>query len=195
LLDQEYCWEGASPDIAVARALWALNYSQAFATDTRTKTWLAELKERYGLADAWDDLSRHANEMAWKEVFGDGATALETASKLAVGAISDRTRFARRRWRCSSVPCKLRMLGYTSPVIYGHGKRGKELEYILSGAGIEIAAIVDRENQKFSKIEQVPASTGADVIIVSVLDSAEIMADLRGKTDLPLFTLEELLEQ
>jgi hypothetical protein len=191
--DQEYYWEGESPDIAVARAVLALSYSQAFTSDPRTRGWRAKLKTRYGIADNWEELFQLADIKTREEVFGDGEKALEAMTLLAVDTINERTPLVRRRKRFAPVLAKLQSLGYTRPIIYGYGRRGKELLHELVDADIEITAIIDRENRGLSDISQVPAGAKADIIIVSILDSAEIISELKDKTTLPVVSLEELV--
>jgi hypothetical protein len=191
--DQEYCWEDVSPDIALTRALLSLDYSPALSADPRKETWLEQLKERYCLTDDWEALTGVANEGTYVEVFGIGADLLHTTSHLAAVAINKKTEFAGRSKRFYPIPAKLYNLGFSRPIIYGYGKRGKELEYVLFNSGVEIAAIVDREKREYTDITQVPADANADAVIVSVLDSAGIAEGLRLETTLPVFDLEELL--
>lgn len=201
--DQEYYYDGASPDVAVARAIGAINYSSSvFRNDPRSERWLNILLDRYGLAEQRDALFSTVVPKTDIEVFGHGADALAVETERAVSGIFERkkalaTRSAsrRRRERFSSVPDILRKMGYHSPIVYGQGKRGQALAGVLAESGMEIAATVDRKNNAFSSIDLVPPEVNADVLIVSVLGGQTLADELKKKTHLPIYTLEELIDE
>ncbi len=205
--DQEYCWEGVSPDVAVVRALWALKYSLAFRDDERVKECVQALIGRYNLAERWDELSKLADEKTREEVFGEGTAALSRASDEAARKIAAKwdARWneglyqwedSRRRQEQIFRPAagRLKSMGFRSPAIYGYGKRGKELQTALEDAEVNIAAIIDKKLRMYASLEQLPKDSGADVIIVSIWGGAPVADELRAKTGLPVYTLEELTD-
>jgi len=78
--DQEYYWENTSPDVALCRALWSINYSPAFSTEPRSQDWLDKIKLRYKIRDNWLELSKLADIKALEVVFGNGDDKLKTTT-------------------------------------------------------------------------------------------------------------------
>ena len=187
--DQEYCWENAPPDIALARAILSIRYSPALRSDPRSEGWLRDLKARYNLNERWEMLERLVNDDTYREVFGDRQNALTDETARAM----ERAAAAHRGRRLSPIAEKLRSLGHTHPAIYGFGKRGKALRKALFENGFEIAAVYDRELTPDASIEEFLSDGAADSIIVSVLQGMEIAEDLRKRTGIPVYTAEELL--
>ena len=72
LFDQEYYSDGISPDVALARAILAFEYSPVLSVNPNSKKWMKRLKERYDLTGNWDELAATAHEKTWKEVVGNG---------------------------------------------------------------------------------------------------------------------------
>ena len=89
--DQEHYWEDASPDVAVARALWALRYSEVFAADNRSEKLLETLKRRYGIADKWDELSYLAHNKTLEMLFFKGESQLRQETENALKTIASNT--------------------------------------------------------------------------------------------------------
>ncbi len=198
--DQEYYWENVSPDIAVARALWAVPYSAAFSRDKRSAAWLEALKERYGLSRNWNELVKLAEVKTREEVFGGGCAVLEAETLKSVEQIRnyesrEMSSYARRR-RFGGVSAKLRGMSFKNPIVYGYGRRGRDLSAALKESGMEPAAVVDKALRAYPSADLVPARANADVIIVSVLEgAADIKEELKRRLALPVFTLEELLNE
>jgi hypothetical protein len=202
--DQEYFWENRPPDLALSRAIGALVYSPVFSEDPRRGEWLSCLIDRYGLADRWGDIFESTGEKTYFEVFGKGNSALEAETWKAGEAVrlkeSERSRklaaeseeSRMRQDRFSGVPVRLLDMGVRSVIIYGHGKRGKDLKRVLISAGIAVAAMIDKNSYVFPSIETAPP--GADAVIISILNSGGIEDELRGKTKLPIYMLKELLD-
>ncbi len=87
--DQEYYWENASPDIALARAIGAIRYcSRVFRDNPRSERWFSLLLERYGLAGQRDELFSKTIPDTDREVFGHGADALAIETERAVSSIA-----------------------------------------------------------------------------------------------------------
>ena len=206
--DQEYYWSNTPTDVAMTRALWALKYSPAFIDDPRTEDWLKNLVVRYGLGNKWEEVSLYIEKSTHDEVFGKGTAPLELTTDISVDIIrkyealaftqipelkAERKAYYRRRERFKIAVDKLQNLGYIHPVIYGFGKRGMALKHEMMFAGVEIVAVIDQSRIDFPSIDYVLSNTNADVIIISVFDSAAIVHDLKSKTILPVITLEELL--
>jgi len=82
--DQEFYWENVSPDIAIARTLFALTTPPVFRGHPKSQVWLERLLERYGLSDKWDELYHICRHVIHDEVFGNSDKPLhdETAKKL-----------------------------------------------------------------------------------------------------------------
>jgi hypothetical protein len=197
--DQEYCWDSTPPEIALVRALWALKYSAFFAADPRTEGWLEALKARYGLVSRWDELTPLAEAKAFKEVFGDGSELLERDTAIAIDKIIETEN--ERKWRHkqaeSFLPAarKIRAMGYYNPVIYGYGYWGKDMKHVLYSSGVWPVRVLDQKLPSSREISHLPPEAGCDVIIVSIKGGADIAEDLKTKTRLPVYTLEELLDE
>ena len=197
--DQEYYWEGVSPDVAVTRAILALIYSPAFNAEPRARGWLELLKERYGLAKRWEELSDIADVKTRDEVFGDGAYPLAVESGHAAERAAERKaeyeESARRYKRFYPIIGKLNNLGIKRAAIYGFGLRGRTLREVFINGAIEIAAIFDKKINIKKPMEDLLTETNTDMVIVSILNGGDIAADLRRRTDIPVYTMEELLDE
>lgn len=192
--DQEFYWENVSADVAMARALYSLNYSRAFPADPRKNDWLEQLKTRYGLNGRWNELTELAHKSTLTEVFGNDRAivpALQKATDKSIEII----RKNRRKKKFASIPDVLKKKGFHRPIIYGYGRRGEALKIVMDNADIEIAALVDRNRLIYEHLEYVPEYLCADVVIVSVKDANTLVNELREKTNLPIFTPEELLNE
>ncbi len=95
--DQEYCWDGVTPDAAVVRALWALKYSPVFSCEPRAAEWLEHLKARYGVGDRWKELSLIADGKMTAGVFNNWNTPLDKATAAAAKIIKDMSDHRRLR--------------------------------------------------------------------------------------------------
>ena len=186
--DQEYYWEGSPPEIAMARALWALNYSPAFSADPRTASWLESLKERYGLTERWDELSNLADLKTLSEVFGVGDINLEQITRSAISHIQNYQNL-------NPIATKLGVLGFKRPLVYGYGVRGKRICRILHDHGIKSAAVYDREFHIGDSLSSFSGRTDADIVVVSIQGGEYIAMELRGILTIPVFTVEELLNE
>jgi len=195
--DQEYCWENTSPDVALVRALWSLNYSAAFDVDTRRDSWLAALKERYGLTENWNELSVLADERTLEEVFGNSFELFERVADLAIRRISKRAilrnSISKRYLPILPSAKKISELGFKRPAIYGYGARGELLCWVLEDCGFDIAAIIDIKREKYRTVDDAPQDY--DVLIVSILGGDSIADELRSKVSVPVYTLGELLDE
>ena len=187
--DQEYFWENVSPDVAIARAISSIKYSHALSADPRADKWLGLLKERYNLSANWENLLRIIDDLIYVEIFGDGTYKLiESTERVASHMI-----IWHRYWRFYPAGGKLSSLNFKHPMIYGYGKRGKVLHEVFLSDEINVAAIYDRGLTVDRSLEEIVAETTADVIIVSIFDSEDIAEDIRSRVSIPVFTLEELL--
>jgi len=90
--DQEYSWNNTVPEAAIARALIPLECSPILKANPRSEGWLNTLKIRYGLTGKWDDLYKLARVKMHKEVFGNGESLLESATRHAKKRIRNRTK-------------------------------------------------------------------------------------------------------
>ena len=124
------------------------------------------------------------------EVFGDGMDKLVAMTRTASKRIIDVNRY----WRFFPVISSLERLGFKYPAIYGFGIRGKALRKVLLNNDIEIAAIFDQKDNQEKPFEVIISGTDADVIIVSILDGEDIALNLRSRVDIPVYTLEELID-
>lgn len=199
--DQEYTWDGAPPEVALARALWSLGYSPMLSADARTTGWMERLIARYGLAGQWGDLSVLVNGKSNLEVFGEGTRALERETERAAEQAAEATRYR----RFLPVAKKLEDLGFTHPALYGHGLRGKTLLRALRDCGVAVVAVVDRRFASsetvfdlsmptwYGSVEEIPRHA-VDVVLVSLHAGEETAAFLRGRVDIPVYTVDELLD-
>lgn len=184
--DQEYCWENATADIAVARAIYSLKYSPALSSDPQSDTWLEQLKDRYALAERWDDLTALIRKIR-ADVFGDGTTLLDAETARASGTIAEN--------RFYHVIKQLSRLGFRRPAIYGYGIRGKRLEKVMEDYIVNVAGVFDKSFNNEKPLETLLSESNADVVIVSILGGEDIAVMLREMTDIPVYTVEELLHE
>jgi hypothetical protein len=68
--DQEYCSENVSPDIAVARAVSALRYSEVFASSPHVQALYQSLLKRYRLQEERDIIKELFALDTYTTVFG-----------------------------------------------------------------------------------------------------------------------------
>jgi hypothetical protein len=184
--DQEYCWENVSPDVAVTRAVWGLIYSPAFSVDQRRYKWVETLKKRYSLIPQWEELSLIVNKQANAEVFGNGYEILDKVT----GCAS--RRLVRQR-KIMAAAKKISELGFKNPAIYGYGVRGKILLRVLEDSGMEIPVIIDKKCGRYKTADDAPKEY--DVLIISILNDGDIADELRLKVSVPVYTLEELIDE
>lgn len=179
--DQEFYWDGYPPEIALARALMALEWQKAFGCTIKFDGLLDELKMRYGLVDNWNDLLAQIHKIG-AEVFGDELSLLGRSTDKAM----ERIRANRNMPRFDKAIAALKDLGVQKPAIYGFGKRGKEFCAGLIKAGITDVTVMDR---KF-------ADNNFDAIIVSILNGGDSIAnELRKTVKVPVYTLGELHDE
>ncbi len=88
--DQEYCWENASPDIALARAILSFDFSPAFRNEPRFGEMPEFFKKRYGLSKKWDILVKLAGSKTFNEVFGREYREYQAMSDRAARAVKKR---------------------------------------------------------------------------------------------------------
>ena len=92
--DQEYYWDNADPDIAVARALHALIYAPQFTGSETSSNWLSDLKKRYSLTEKWSTLAPLAHKETRNLVFNDAHTKpIEDASRCTSERLQERFHF------------------------------------------------------------------------------------------------------
>ena len=191
--DQEFYWENYSPDIALARALYSFHYSPVFHDDPRTEERLEHLKERYGLSAKWEELINLVDGEMHKSVFGWQHEQYREMSNQAGGMISERYAAVARYIRFYQVPKKLCEIGVKNFCVYGFGKRGKSLRDVFEDWGISGVTFIDQKFQNYPTLENSLADGGYDAIIVSIFRGEEVVAWLRGKTQVPVYMLDELL--
>jgi glycosyltransferase involved in cell wall biosynthesis len=195
--DQEFAWQTGTPEMAMARAIRTLVYSPVFRADSRADKWLTDLVARYNLGEQWGTLTQFADKTAHAHVFGTGADELTKTTEAALGTVvrsRSSDKYNKRFEQFRNALGKLKRMGFHRPVLYGYGTWGKIFERVLNHAGIEPVAIVDQNRQFYSCVEQLPPELVADVVIVSIQDSEAIADDIKTRTQLPVFTLEELME-
>jgi hypothetical protein len=211
--DQEYYWEDVDVDMGVVRALCAMKYSFAFYKFPETEAWLAELKDRCGLSEKWDDLARRADFQTAAYVFNDDHTEpLRIAAERAERRMRERARErdavraaeraaekARYEKMCAAV-VSLKAMRVARPAIYGYGLRGKMLRYALEALDIDAVCVIDKARPVvcglplLGTIDEIPAGSEPDVIIVTPVKDAKPIADgLRAKARCPVVTVEELV--
>ena len=86
-------------------------------------------------------------------------------------------------------------MGFSRPAIFGFGTRGKTLLQILDDNDIEVVTKLDKSIPQSKPMEVLLDENSADVIIVSIWDGDKIADDLRTRLSIPVFTLEELLDE
>ena len=191
--DQEYAWDNVPPEVALARAIWAIPFSASFRADSRSAGWMKKLKTRYGLAARWEEFSARAGTDTYTEVFGKTHRTLHSETERATAGLAGNASDHQRQQRFMPVVQALQKLGLRHPAVYGCGIRGKSLLHVLCKSGVRTASVIDREAGPMKSIAELPPGGICDCIIVSVKDGDAIAAELRTQTDLPVYTLEELL--
>ncbi|MFD2331497.1 hypothetical protein ACFSR7_19760 [Cohnella sp. GCM10020058] len=191
--DQEYYWKDVSPDVALARALWALKYSPAFAAEPRTQSWLELLKTRYGIADRFNILSEHADVKTLAEVFGDKPLPLELETRRSMDNLLKRSTAVHRYYRFLPSVDKLQELGLKHPSVYGFGLRGKTLQRVFEDYGISVTVVIDKSLHNNGNIEEILSDSNSDVLIISILNGEEIKKELSERVTIPVYTLGELI--
>ncbi|MCM3135735.1 hypothetical protein M3629_23440 [Paenibacillus polysaccharolyticus] len=192
-IDQEYYWENVSPNVALTRAIWSLLYSPAFSADARTNLWLEMLKERYGLTDQFEQLSKQADFQTRVEVFGDITLPLEMATEQTSLSIVKRSQITHRYYKFLPVVEVLEGMGKKSPAIYGFGTRGMTLKRIFDDRGVVVQTILDENLYNIENIQSNKALGNCDILIVSLYAGESIKKDLQEKTNIPVYTLGELI--
>jgi hypothetical protein len=56
-------------------------------------------------------------------------------------------------------------------------------------------AVLDKQWPASCDISQIPPGAGCDVVVVSIKGGADIAEGFKSRTELPVFTLEELLDE
>jgi len=196
--DQEHYWDNVSPDIAVARAIWALRYSPAFQIEPRSKKWFDMLFERYGLSERKEELNALADVKTLSEVFGVEELMLKSITDRTVSIIEKRSLKLTAKFnnnnRLERVMDTLLRLKIQKPIIYGYGKRGQELKTFLEDYIYQDIMVLDRKFEDCKTLDDIPENVFYDAVIVSVLqDGKEIADKLSCKTDVPIYLLEELM--
>ena len=195
--DQEYCWDNTLPDIAVVRAIKSIDYSPVFQKQPRSGEWTKLLKNRYGLSANWERLVEVVDSEATAEVFGREIVAFHNRSNDAAAIInrrSTRTEAEASRYeRFCPVVSRLQELGIKNHVVYGCGTRGKTLGNVFYDNGLKGTIFIDQKSEEYKTLDDLPAGTGYDAVIVSILHGEEIACELRGKTQVPVYTLRELI--
>jgi hypothetical protein len=213
--DQEYYWENVDPDMALVRGIYALIYSVEFRKNPRTERWLELLKERYNLSGKWDELSEIADNKTNKFVFNNSHTfqierVTERTAKRVIERVAENTaklkeererERARYNKMCIAI-VTLQAMNVKRPAIYGYGVRGKMLRYVIEMIGLDVEFIIDKELPivrgvpLFERIEDVPDDTNSDVIVVTPVKDAELIAqELRAKVRCQVITIEELMNE
>ncbi len=88
--DQEYCWEDASPDIALVRAVQSFHFSPAFRGTPLAAEMVEIFKKRYNLSDKWGALAKLAGSKTFNEVFGREYREYLANTERAAGAVTER---------------------------------------------------------------------------------------------------------
>jgi len=191
--DQEYYWNNVSPDVAVARAIWALRYSPAFQAEPRSEKWFDVLFERYGLSERKEELNALADVRTLSEVFGAGEQSLKSTTDWSVRIIEKKSLDFNKNKELEQVIDALFRLKIQKPVIYGYGKRGQELKTFLEEYIYQDILVLDRKFEDYKTLDDIPENVFYDAVIVSVLqDGKEIADKLRRETNVPVYLLEEL---
>jgi len=211
--DQEYYWEDADPDIAVARALHSLKYAPLvapeFAQSGVSTKWLDALIERYSLAEKWDALALKADQETRDFVFNDAHTEpIEHIIRSTEERLRKHNMIRPELLKPYEKMCiaaeTLKSMSFVRPIIYGYGIRGRRLHTAFEACGMDIAAIIDRQMPVvsgvlcLSNIDEIANNvnnTKFDVIVVTPLKGADDIAhELRDKARCPVVTLEEFIE-
>lgn len=176
--DQEFS-DDLPKETAMARTvvflLGKVNFKDSFNT----------AMERYGLTE---EHIKKATEITL-DILGNE---LSRVSNL--NAVTER----RRQERFKNIPNILKSKNLVKPIVYGNGQRGKSLRCVLMYEGIEAVAVVDKKfdenNYFFNDIEYAVKNTNSDCIIISVKDGGIIAEEFKKIVNLPIFTIEEILQ-
>ena len=193
--DQEYYWEDASPDIAMVRALWALQYSSIFASDVCKAEWLEKLKARYHLTKKWDEYSLIADGKTRIEALGTGAAKLEEVTKYANDILEENEKAAVKkvtdlhlRKRRGLIPGKVSMV---VPCYNKVDNIEAMLDSVLAQVWDNIEVILvndgstDGTREKISQYEPKLKIRGYEVIIIDQVNAgccAAVYAGLKKMT-------------
>lgn len=191
--DQEFYSENADKDIALTRAILGLKYPEALRSraESDIDNIIEKLKERYGIVEEWDEFVRIVNDGINIEVFNDSDDFNNRMIDMSVKAhkyVGERAMERAEERAVERLVERVKAQGFLRPAIYGIGKRGKRLCYVMSKyLNWPPVCVIDR-NSKYSSIDDVPGKLMPDCIIVSVLEEGkEIVKDLQNKTKIPVF--------
>lgn len=210
--DQEYYYENVDPDVALIRAICALQHSVEFQKDPRTAQWISKLQERFHLTEKWDEQIRIAEEETRKTIFNDHYNwPILCADKRAVERAAERTaernaeRLAKKKadyaryHKMSVVADAVWAMHLENVAIYGYGQRGKMLRMTLEINAIGIVWIVDKNHPivigipLFSEVGEIEDFSNVDLLIVTPLQDADtIKSELIQQVSCPVMTIEEL---
>ncbi|MDR3295832.1 MAG: hypothetical protein LBT26_08410 [Clostridiales Family XIII bacterium] len=206
--DQEYYWENTDPDMALVRAIYAMEYSDAFRGSPQTEDWAETLKNRYGLTEKWDALAETADVRTREYVFNGAYTQdLNRAAERAGERMAERTeeRVAERaeeRARYNKMciaAVGLKAMNVTRPAIYGYGIRGKMLRFVLESMDMDIACIIDRRTPVvrgiplYGNVRDIPGENMPDIVVVTVTGADAVALELRAALSCPAVTIEEIV--
>lgn len=194
--DQEFYWENADKDIALTRAILGLKYPEALRSKAESEidNIIEKLKKRYGLVEKWNEFVKVVNESINIEVFNDNGDFNSNMINRSVEAhkyVRERLVEHAAQRAAERAAERVKAQGFLRPAIYGIGKRGKRLYYVMSKyLHWPPVCVIDR-NSKYSSIDDVPEELMPDCIIVSILEGGkEIVKDLKNKTRIPVFLYE-----
>ena len=165
--DQEFYWDNVSSEVAIVRALWALDYSPAFRMEPRSKNWLEALKIRYGVneKEKWEELSAIADKKARDEIFNseDRVIVQETDNALIrISAENRHERSIRKQGKVSMVvPCynKVNFIGAMLDSVIAQKWDNIELILVNDGSTDGTREIISAYSQKI-------ISRGYELIII-----------------------------
>jgi hypothetical protein len=92
--DQEYYTEGADPDIAVARAVGGLKYSEVFARNPKMQELYQQLLEQYKLQNNRDMINELLKLGTYIGVFGQAHRLMQDLSRKNAEAINESKKLA-----------------------------------------------------------------------------------------------------
>jgi hypothetical protein len=182
--DQEFCWQDADPDIAVARMIMSIKFSEVFSKDPMFESVFEDLREYFGLKKKWSELVL-AMRKTYDEVFNPEATTdLDLATQNSIETIS------LFRLKCKLEYLRLSELKHIA--IYGYGVRGKRLERAIKDLGLRVACVMDQGFKDSRSISEIANASSADVILVSIKNGISIADDIRRRVEIPVLLLDEL---